>query len=228
MIATATSQSTSNNDVCVIQFAKLPQLNSVKTRMQPWLSAEESLQLHCELVSHTFQRLYNPNTWDYQLWVSARAASPDFFDELVNQVSVPIEIQQGEDLGARMRHSLQLTLKSYSLVIIVGSDCPALSVSQLQPLIEALRHGDSAALIPADDGGYVALGLSRFSDALFQDISWGTDQVYGQTVVHLQNLGWSFYQANPLPDIDRPEDLAQLRSHSWGRKWFEFAPSDES
>ncbi len=217
----------SNNDVCVIQFAKLPQLNRVKTRMQPWLSVEQSLQLHCDLVGHTFQNLYSPKHWDYQLWVSARQTSPDFFDEMLGSAAVPVKVQQGGDLGARMGHSLEQVLHKYSLAIIVGSDCPALDMGQLNELIRVLREGVPAALIPAQDGGYVALGLSQFSSVLFQKVDWGTAQVYDQTMARIEELGWSFYGANPLADIDRPDDLVQLRDYDWGRKWLALAPIGE-
>tara|TARA_B100000446_G_scaffold46105_4_gene42222 strand:- start:8663 stop:9349 length:687 start_codon:yes stop_codon:yes gene_type:complete len=227
LTATPTAAHTPSNDVCIIQFAKRPQLNRVKTRMQPRLSAQQSLQLHSDLVAHTFQSLRSPSEWDYQLWVSGRGASPDFFDKLVELLPVPIEVQQGGDLGARMADSLRQVLQSYRFAIIVGSDCPELDTGRLQDLIVALRSGLPAALIPADDGGYVALGLSRFSEALFQGIDWGTDRVYEQTIVHLQRLEWSFYRASSLPDIDRPEDLTRLRDYAWGHKWFELAPSCE-
>ncbi len=228
MIETPTAKCAVGSDVCVIQFAKLPQYGRVKTRMQPRLSAEEALQLHCDLVRHTFENLRKPDEWDFQLWVSARGVSPDFFDTLVGQTSVPVEVQQGDDLGARMGHSLEQVLQSYSLVIIVGSDCPSLDVSRLQELVKVLRNDVSAALIPADDGGYVALGLSRFSGALFRNVDWGTDQVYDQTVAHLRGLNWPFFEANSLADIDRPEDLTRLREYDWGRSWAKLSPADGS
>ena len=60
---------------------------------------------------------------------------------------------------------------------------------------------------PAADGGYVLLGLSKFSPELFRDISWGSEQVLTQTQKKLDNLDWSYHELAIMHDIDRPEDV---------------------
>ena len=209
---------TKSPNSCVIQFAKLPQLNRVKTRMQPYLTPEQSLMLHERLVAHTYKSLSKPNRWDYQLWVSAQGDETDFFADLTSDVAVshPIKIQNGSDLGQRMHHALAAVLENYRYAVIVGSDCPALDAAAIDRLLSHLKGGCSAALIPARDGGYVALALSEVCPALFDGVAWGSDTVLEQTCQRLQRLNWQYRLEEAMPDIDRPEDLSHIRHYDWG------------
>lgn len=206
-------------DVCVIQFAKLPELYRVKTRMQPQLNASQSLALHCDLTEHSFRVLSDSSCWDYQLWVTARSETPDFFDTLTMGGSAQIHIQQGVDLGERMAYALQRVLESYRYAVIVGSDCPQLDQASLNQLVSKLESGDQAVLIPACDGGYVALGLSEFSGNIFKRVEWGSDKVLDQTLVRVRALNWRYSLAEPLADVDRAEDLRGLDGFEWGKQW---------
>jgi len=213
-----------NNRVCVIQFAKLPELHRVKTRMQPHLTPAQSLELHCDLTEHSFQLLSGSLFWDYQIWVTARSEVPDFFGTLTVGDSTEVHLQQGADLGERMAHALQSVLARYRYAIIVGSDCPQLDQLHLNQLVARLQEGDQAALVPACDGGYVALGLSEFSESIFKQVDWGTDKVLAQTLERINALNWRCFLAEPLADVDRVEDLNELSDFEWGKKWSALVP----
>jgi glycosyltransferase A (GT-A) superfamily protein (DUF2064 family) len=62
---------------------------------------------------------------------------------------------------------------------------------------------------PATDGGYYLIGLSRLEPALFDAITWGTDQVLAQTLAAAQAQGLTVELLTPLTDVDRPADLPQ-------------------
>ena len=110
------------------------------------------------------------------------------------------------DLGERMYHGLASGLLTHDKVILVGSDCPFIDEAYIEQAVNAL---DSAPVVlgPAEDGGYVLIGVTRVAWALFRGVSWGTEAVYGQTVAALEGLGWRYVQLAALPDIDRPQDL---------------------
>lgn len=46
-------------------------------------------------------------------------------------------------------------------VLLVGTDCPALTVSKFKQAAEVVRKGQDAAFLPAEDGGYVLVGLRK-------------------------------------------------------------------
>ncbi|RLA31853.1 MAG: glycosyltransferase, partial [Gammaproteobacteria bacterium] len=63
---------------------------------------------------------------------------------------------------------------------------------------------------PAEDGGYVLIGVRRLSPVLFEGVDWGSDRVLRQTRARLTALGWRWHELRMLWDVDRPEDLMRL------------------
>ncbi len=68
-------------------------------------------------------------------------------------------------------------------------------------------HTAPVVVGPATDGGYVLLGVRVICEDLFQEIPWGSDQVYEKTVLALARAGLKWAALPSLTDIDRPEDL---------------------
>ncbi len=196
-------------DCCIVQFAKSPQLGKVKTRLRNVLGDEACLRLHKALATHQFNRLRLGAVAPLELWLSCREGLI-FGKALVGVGNERLALQSGADLGQRMLHCFEDRLAHYHYVILVGSDCPAMTAAYVQRAIEALRGGADAVLGPATDGGYVLIGLRRSDPALFEDIPWGTDQVLQKTLNKLENLGWECQILSELIDIDRPEDLAGM------------------
>ncbi len=101
-------------------------------------------------------------------------------------------------------------------MVIIGTDCPALAPADLRAAQRALLGGYSAVVAPAEDGGYVLIGLRRVSDRLFSGIEWGSANVMRQTRERLRHLGWHWRELRELWDVDRPEDHARMkRQHGW-------------
>lgn len=94
-------------------------------------------------------------------------------------------------------------------VVLIGADCPALDVSHLVSAFEAMETHD-AVLGPAEDGGYVLLGLRRVDESLFDSMPWGGSEVAERTRLRMRVLGWRWLELVPLWDLDRPEDLPRL------------------
>jgi glycosyltransferase A (GT-A) superfamily protein (DUF2064 family) len=94
--------------------------------------------------------------------------------------------------------------------LIMGSDCISLCPADIREAAAALERGADAVLGPAEDGGYVLLGLARASPALFNGIAWGGDRVLVDTRTRLRQLGWRWHELPVRWDVDRPEDLARL------------------
>jgi glycosyltransferase A (GT-A) superfamily protein (DUF2064 family) len=64
---------------------------------------------------------------------------------------------------------------------------------------------------PAEDGGYVLLGLNNYHQRLFEGHRWGSENVAHSTRAVLTELGWHWRELPRLWDLDRPGDLARLR-----------------
>jgi glycosyltransferase A (GT-A) superfamily protein (DUF2064 family) len=94
-------------------------------------------------------------------------------------------------------------------VVLIGNDCPAIDSGFLQAACAALDD-HSVVIGPAEDGGYVLLGLRKKEVNVFADMPWGTDQVLALTLQRLSQQGCKPALLPTLWDVDRPEDLGRL------------------
>ncbi|MBA6412001.1 TIGR04282 family arsenosugar biosynthesis glycosyltransferase [Parahaliea sp. F7430] len=192
-------------EVLILQFARSPQPGQVKTRMQPYLSPQQACDLHEALLEWTCRRVVGAGLAELELWVSGKLDAP-VFERCLALGASALRTQQGSDLGQRMQHALADALGRAQKVILIGSDCPAIDRAYLEQAIELLNSKD-CVLGPAYDGGYVLIGLTGFVPNCFTAVQWGSEQVYRQTVAHLQAGAVNWGALGSLADIDRPEDL---------------------
>lgn len=192
--------------VLLLQFARAPAVGRVKTRMMPQLTAQQACDLHCELVLWTTRQLVGCGLGDVELWSTGAAVHP-LFRQCQELGVTAVSQQTGADLGERMYRALRAGLARYDKVILVGSDCPGLDDTYLRRAVAGL---DTAPVVlgPATDGGYVLIGARQVDSAMFQNIAWGTAQVYRQTTDALGRLNMEWLALDALQDVDRPEDLA--------------------
>ena len=109
-----------------------------------------------------------------------------------------------------MHYAFKQALKHYDAAVVIGTDCPAMSAELLAQAYQQLQTENEAVIAPAEDGGYVLLGLKRAALQLFAGIAWGTDQVYEQTQIKLQQLQLAWSSLKMQWDVDRPDDLQKL------------------
>ena len=195
----------SDQRAVIMQFAKAPVPGKVKTRLLPALSAQAACDLHCDLVRHTCQVLLESRLGDVQLWVDSDADNPLFQSLVQSGVAGPL-MQAGDDLGARMQHALATGLCEYDAVVLVGSDCPGLTRAYLERALSALAEVE-LVVGPALDGGYVLLAMRQEHPWLFNEMRWGGEDVLAETLRRAERQRVELRLLEPLPDIDRPEDL---------------------
>jgi uncharacterized protein len=189
----------------LIQFTRAPQEGRVKTRMMPYLSASRACELHCDLTLWTCRQLLDSGLGDVELSV-AGDMDHALFSRCVAMGVSRVTQQCGADLGQRMYHALQRGLAQYASVILVGSDCPGIDGTYLRQAVAAL-HSAPVVLGPATDGGYVLIGARAITEEIFQEIPWGSEQVYATTGTALARAGLDWAELPCLTDIDRPADL---------------------
>ena len=192
-------------EALTIVFAKAPLAGGVKTRLIPTLGAEGAAALQRQLTHRTLVTATDAGLGPVELHAAPSVDDP-FLQHCAQRFGVALLPQQGNGLGERMRNAFDEALARHGRVIIVGTDCPVLTVQHLCDAQAALANGNDAVLIPAEDGGYALLGLTRCDNRLFEGIAWGGDTVLAATRERLRALHWRWHELETLWDIDRPED----------------------
>lgn len=194
----------------VIVFARAPQPGAVKTRLIPLLGAEGAAALHAKLVKRTLETVRAASFARIELHCAPDIEDP-LFGFCAGHYGVFLKTQAGDDLGARMLGAFTQALAECDRVLLVGSDCPALTSRHLRQAERAVRDGADAVLAPCEDGGYALIGLRRVDARLFDGIAWGGPTVMAETRARLTRLNWRWHELDTLWDVDRPEDVARLR-----------------
>jgi uncharacterized protein len=190
--------------IAIAILAKAPIPGLAKTRLIPALGPEGAALLQARLIARTLATACAAATGPVRLW-----ASPDktHFRPLVQEFPIKLARQVDGDLGARIHAALQDNCPA----LVIGTDCPALEPTHLRAAADALRDGADAVIIPAEDGGYVLIGLRRPQPRLFADMQWGAETVLAQTRRRAAEIGLGVRELAPLWDVDVPEDLDRMR-----------------
>lgn len=196
----------------LLVFGKAPIAGQVKTRLIPALGAEGAAQFHEELLTICLNKMKAVSNVDVEIW-----CAPDIDHPCFTTQGRSLFKQEGGDLGEKMANALESALTRGETALLLGTDSPALSVETLTVGLELLRSGYDAVIVPAEDGGYVAIGMRKVERKAFEWIDWGSDKVYAQTVERFKQLGWRWKALDSCWDIDRPEDLKRYEKWKTGR-----------
>jgi hypothetical protein len=194
----------------IIVFAKAPVAGEVKTRLLPFMDVKSVTTLHEKLVLHSLNKALESKVGPVELWCTPSVVHPFFF-RCAKKFQIEIHEQTDGDLGRRMAHAFEETLKRAPMALLMGTDCPSLTCEDLKEATKILGQGSQAVITPAEDGGYVLIGLRQYELLLFERISWGTSSVIEETRERLLQLRWNWQELPARWDVDRPEDVERLR-----------------
>jgi rSAM/selenodomain-associated transferase 1 len=190
-------------------MAKAPIAGLAKTRLMPMLGADGAADLQAWLLQRTVATALAADLGPVSLWCTPDTSHPAFID-CGRDGRLSLQPQPEGDLGQRMRVAAQASATAAG-VLLIGTDCPLLDVRRLRRAAAGLRQHD-AVLLPAEDGGYVLLGLRRVAADVFRDINWSTERVLAQTRDRLNALDWRWEEPETLWDIDHPADYIRLQT----------------
>jgi glycosyltransferase A (GT-A) superfamily protein (DUF2064 family) len=95
--------------------------------------------------------------------------------------------------------------------LVIGTDCAVLTAGHLRLAADMLRAGTDVVVYPAEDGGYVLIGMGRALPGLFGDMPWSTPEVMQETRRRLRGQDLAWREPCTLWDVDTPADLDRLR-----------------
>jgi hypothetical protein len=193
-----------DSPVAIAILAKAPIPGMAKTRLIPAIGAHAAAVLQERLTERAVLAATAVEIGQVTLW-----CSPDIdrhsFQDLASRFPIVLKQQPDSDLGDRM---LGAIAAAQGPVLVIGTDCPALTAEILREAAGALQQAD-VVLIPAEDGGYVLIGAREAHPRLFAGIAWGTSAVLAETRARIAALGLRAIELPALWDVDSEADLAR-------------------
>lgn len=191
----------------LIIFLKVPRAGSVKTRLGNEIGMTVARDAYCCLVERLLQNLSNIPQ------IELRISPDDAGKEIANWVKPRWRItkQGGGDLTARLRLAFAEAFQSSDgRVLIIGSDCPEVTESDIHAAWDSLAEND-VVLGPASDGGYWLIGLREARPELFEGIPWSSDKVLEKTLALAATAGLKVKLLRMLSDVDTQADWERFQ-----------------
>lgn len=181
---------------------KAPLPGQVKTRLATSMGAEAACQAYKRLVEHQLRQV--PASWCIEIHGTPELA---LLEQWLGGIrSMTFHPQVSGDLGARMQAAAQSAFgRGAQSVVLLGGDCAELDTARLTALELAL-HSAPVAIIPALDGGYVALAMSRLEDCLFKHMPWSQATLMETTRTALSRHHIPWVELPSCWDVDELAD----------------------
>lgn len=195
----------------LIIFAKNEIKGSVKTRLAATVGEEDALRIYRQLLRYTYLQARDLKQRK-EVWYSRFLPENDVFED--PDSGFVKKVQQGKDLGGRMKNAFESHFKGSEAgkAVIIGTDCADISTEILQQAFYELENTD-VVLGPAKDGGYYLLGMRTFRPELFEGIDWSTGRVLIQTTQKISDLGLDHQLLETLNDVDTIEDWKEVEAY---------------
>ena len=192
-------------------LARAPLPGRAKTRLIPALGAQGAARAQRRFTRNTLRLAAAADTGPVTLWCTPDAEHR-FFRAVYRAGGVALQSQCDGDLGARMLHACahHFASRPDQPLLLMGTDCPVLAPGHLQAAARALKQHD-VVVIPAEDGGYVLVGMRRLVPEIFERVEWSTPQVMTQTRERLRQAGVDWLEMPTLWDVDEPADWLRLQ-----------------
>jgi hypothetical protein len=209
----------------LVLFAKAPVAGASKTRLAAALGKErgerDAVLLAASFLLDTAALCARWGSEQVAVDQNRRIAlyaSPDVDDpvlaEAARRAGARLEVQQGKDLGARLKHAFHLEYeRGARAVCAIGADSPTLPLHLLDEAFRALLW-ERAVLGPTFDGGYWLVGAQRPAPDLWSDVPWSTPAVLAHTVAKLRAQGLEPHLLPFWYDVDEAADLERLVWHA--------------
>lgn len=196
----------------IVVMVKTPHPGKVKTRLQPFLTAEQSASLAACFMQDTVLKVRKLTA---NIIIGFAPAGGQTELQAILGENLLWAEQIGDNLGERIESVIGFAESNgFGPIITIGTDSPSLPVSQIQTAIEYFRSKETELVLgPSADGGYYLIGLRKSIPGIFENILWSSPTVFEQTVKNAESAGVSRIKKLSIwDDVDTPQDLFSLRN----------------
>ena len=193
----------------VALFTRISVPGGVKKRIAIRSDAQLAMRAHQFMLKNTLKVLVSSPALTFQIWVAGELQHLNSGDPL-SPYQAQLRLQRGDSLGDRMAYTIGYNASNGAKTVLIGSDCPAMNVDYIQAAFSCLNTGADLVVGPAEDGGYVLIGMHELHLPIFRGIDWGSSRVLKQTLKVARDMGLNVCLLDTLSDVDRVEDLINL------------------
>lgn len=190
--------------IAILTDAPIPGV--AQSRFIPVLGEQDAALLQERLTEHAVATALKAGVGPVNLW-AAPNASHDTLLTMVSRHPIALSAQPDGDRGQRMHVAATM---AQGPVLLITTDCPALTPMHLQSAAKSLQNGADVVLMPNERGGYVLIGLRRAEPTLFQSIPWDSPNVLSETRKRIIARRLVLNEVPPLWDLATEDDLARM------------------
>lgn len=194
----------------VIVFTRIPFPGKTKTRMMPALSGVKCAELHTCFLKDIAAVCRKTAADLFVNYTSEEEKGPGKLREIFGKSAVYFP-QTGETLGEKMYYAIETVLsKGYQSCLLMGTDIPELTQSQLRRAFEVLEDKD-VVFGKTLDGGYYLVGMKKPWKEAFGLKKYGGSTVFSETLQELKKKNIQVGYTGSLQDMDLVSDLQDYR-----------------
>jgi rSAM/selenodomain-associated transferase 1 len=193
----------------IIIMAKVPVASQVKTRLQPFLTPEQSAEISAAFLQDAEHKA---KSVEENLIV---AVSPfekkDRLKDILQHSNTLIE-QTGENIGEKMLNAFKFAFnQGADAVVMFGTDSPTFPADYIEQAFEFLEIETDVVLGKTEDGGFYLIALRKFDRRIFNGVSWSSAETFEEVWQNVMDLGLHLREVPSWYDVDESEDFAKLQ-----------------
>ncbi|MBJ7596425.1 MAG: DUF2064 domain-containing protein [Candidatus Dormibacteraeota bacterium] len=189
----------------LVVFGRSPDTGSGKSRLRPLLGSGRVDLLYSAFLEDILGWELPPATTIFV----ALTAEPNGLTRMAPDAT--FLVQPAEAFGDRISAAVDSVFAAGAArAVIVGTDSPTLPAVTLAACFDRLSE-HRATLVPAADGGWVAMGVDAALDGSLAGVTWSSAQTCDATRAALHRAGRSPLLLDPWYDVDDAAGLARLR-----------------
>ncbi|RJQ56023.1 MAG: glycosyltransferase [Actinobacteria bacterium] len=182
-------------------MSKWPAPGEVKTRLAARVGNSRAARVQASMLRETVRR-HDESGRAAWLAISPASSRGDFARSFPHARLV----EQGQgDLGRRLERVCGRVLEDAEKVVVVGSDSPDLPSEYVSSAFARLSRAE-VVLGPTRDGGIYLIAMTRLFPGLFQDVPWGTPNVFEALKRNAKRQRLTLSILAPWRDVDTLTD----------------------